>query len=301
MSRAEEHRRVAAMLAWHAAGTLDETSRRLVDEHVRACDECRGLLDIAARHADLASEAGSDDLLAHVDPLLLVEYADDPESLEPWTREFVEERLAACADCRDALARLRELPPIETPREQTAGARHRLRRALARFAGAALRPQLAAIYLAILVVALPAVLVLRGPDGARGRPAVTVPGSVLRLEPERIVREGASRQPEPVDLGNATSPVLAELLTDLRPEDRGGLDGVRVEVLCAGRTLLAESLALDALPVRDGRLAVPVLIDPSRLDEGTTCEIRARAVAPGRLVDGQVLARRSLVVARSAR
>ena len=298
MTPREEHRRVAGLLPWYATGTLDRDERRAVEAHLAECATCRELVDVARRHADLGSSHGMPaDLLEHVDPLLLVQYADDPESLEPWTREFVEERLAACEACRDALDRLRELPPLEEPvpgrAERPAG---RLRRAFEQFAGAVLRPQLAAVYLALLVVALPALFIVRGPGTAGGGAAVLAPGRILSLEPETVLRDQAAGREPPVPLTREGGPVLVELMTELRPDDRGGLEGVRVGVRCGDRELPAGRLSLESLPVRDGRLVVPLVIEPARLGPGDACEIGVRAVAPGRLVDGRVIARRRLVI-----
>lgn len=84
-----------------------EVSRRLQEEgrdhgpqwerHLVACASCREL------YAAVASGTRTDDLLVHPQATTLVLYDEDPDSLDPRSREWIENHLASCTGCSDAL------------------------------------------------------------------------------------------------------------------------------------------------------------------------------------------------------
>ncbi len=300
MSGTGEHRRVVAWLAWHAAGTLGDDERAEVERHVEECAECRELLEAARRNAGLAPLAPVDAMLEHVDPLLLVQYVEEPDSLEPWTIELIEERLAACEDCRDALARLRELAPDAARSRAAAGSgiTGLLQRGWRMLGSTLLRPEPALVYLVLLLVVLPGWLMVREPaPGERGG-AIFAPAAVVRLEGESVVRDTGAERGPPVELRSSADegPLLLELVTELRPEDRDTFDALRIELVRDGDVIWSAERPADALVEIDGRLAVPLLLGPDVLERNGVHELRVRSLAPGRLIDGVVLYRRRVVV-----
>ncbi|HKQ62065.1 MAG TPA: zf-HC2 domain-containing protein, partial [Candidatus Polarisedimenticolaceae bacterium] len=67
---------VAALIPWYAAGSLEPAEAAQVERHLTGCAHCRELLAAAREFAELAAEAPSAACLAHVEPRLLVRYAE---------------------------------------------------------------------------------------------------------------------------------------------------------------------------------------------------------------------------------
>jgi hypothetical protein len=96
---------LAHELVFLVTGRLEGPRRKAVEEHLRACADCRRRRETLA-----ALRAAVREALDHVDTTLLVRHAEGKHSrppLSPAERHAVEAHLTACAACREDLERVR--------------------------------------------------------------------------------------------------------------------------------------------------------------------------------------------------
>ncbi len=107
----ESHERTRELLPWLLNGSLEDSERKAVEEHLADCAECRDEL-IATRDA---FEVYS----AHLPPEVVMAYAEDPDAAaypvqgeageaRVLGRELVEGHLERCASCREDVETTRE-------------------------------------------------------------------------------------------------------------------------------------------------------------------------------------------------
>ncbi len=289
---------IAPLIPWYANGTLAADEREGVDRHLPQCASCRELLERARDRQALGASRGPAEMLEHVHPRLLVEYAERPGRQDAALRRWIESRLEACTTCRKAFERLRE---VET---QLAGASSA---AAARPAGGAianlwastrdlltstlLRPAPALAYLVALALLLPA-LWLAGRQ--QGEPAGAP--RLLVAHGEGAVR-GTPGDARPLVVPPSEDAVLLELRTELLADDIDDPDAsFELELRRGDRLLWSRPAARDEFVILDGRAALRLLVYPGRLDEGPLHEISLSVRKPGDPLDGQALFRRSFRV-----
>ena len=79
---------VALLIPWYATETLSPTERAEVEQHLPQCKSCRELLEHARGQTELTQSTQAE--RDHVDPALLTQYVEHPETLEPETVRWVE-------------------------------------------------------------------------------------------------------------------------------------------------------------------------------------------------------------------
>ena len=100
------HAEVVELLDGLERGTLDPESRAKVDDHLKACAECRDLAEIyASARVALEEEAAWE--RGHPPADLLVSLSLEPDELLPDERERAESHLNRCASCRGEMSRVR--------------------------------------------------------------------------------------------------------------------------------------------------------------------------------------------------
>jgi hypothetical protein len=183
MSDAAKRDPVARLIPWYAAGRLSGAESAEVETHLAGCDECRDLLALARGFRRLAPHVPQETLFDHVQAQRLVEFAENPATLEPETRRFVTTHIQSCAPCAEALEILEDMgrssmagdpktmaaEPGTMP-ESPSGPLDSIRKAMAdlwdRLSRTLLGPAPALAYLAALVVLLVAVAVRRPAPGS---------------------------------------------------------------------------------------------------------------------------------------
>lgn len=282
----------AATIPWYAAGTLPNEQRAAVASHLERCASCRALLDQARLQlaaADLPSL-----LAGPIDASLLVRYAEEPDSLDPHTRSWIETKLDSDELSRDALARLRELDasapaglvPLRVASQ--VGIWRRLSQTV-------LSPAPAFVYLAAAVVC--GVLLLNQERGLSPR----VSGGVWLVEPERTARGPNDRQSvAPLEIEAEPSShgvVVLQLVTDLSQAD------IAAEQARYRLSLSSQSQQLWSTERRGAEfvwspphavLGVAIVI--SEFERGVVYDLELGAIKPGDPLDGQVLFRRQLII-----
>ncbi len=96
-----------ALLPWYVEGNLDPESKREVESHLGQCAECRSEVEALASmrvslrvaHSGPGRPIPLEDLLA---------YENEGRPLTPTERQGLEKHLAACPECSEDLAALRE-------------------------------------------------------------------------------------------------------------------------------------------------------------------------------------------------
>ena len=291
-----EKHEIAQLIPWYANGSLEASERERVERHLAECDPCRDLLRQAKEHLSLAALDRPPESMEHVQPRLLTQYVEDPESLELETVRWIEQKLETCDTCREAAAVLREVGEglAETgPVQESPGLLDRAWQALA---STVLRPEPAIAYLAALLVLAPLVWMWRASgDGAAVDPFSTP--STIGVPGERATRDEPGALPPP-PLEIAVTPghaVLLELRTDLTSADLldPGL-AFDLELRRDGEVVWSEPREKDEFFIRNGRAVLTVLFDVGTADDSAVHEIVIRARKPGNPLDGQALFRRSL-------
>ncbi len=310
------HQRVSTLLAWYAAGTLDDGDRALVENHVEQCPECHDALALALQQAELARDGNLDEHLEHLHPLLLVQFADDPAALDDDTRRYVQSRLDTCDACRGAYERLREVDEAiarehvtgsasesvtesvkdaaRALRDHDAAAPGPLRRFFDLLGATVLRPAPALAYLVMLAVLLPALWLSRD---AADRP-VLMPAPVLSVIGDTAVRSdgsGGQVAPAPLAVDAAQHLVQLWLVTGFDAAVLEHVESFEVALARDGRVIWRSSRSKRELVAVGTDLVLPLVFDASQLAMGKTYELTITAVAPGSLLDGKAIWKRGIV------
>jgi hypothetical protein len=266
-----EHEVVEELVPWFDGGDLSPGERERVERHISTCADCRGLLEQARLQRDHLARHSMADTLAHVDPVLLTEFAEHPARLDAQTREWIEGKLEECAACQEAYASLLAVNAALDRRAAPAPAP--AARAWAWLAGSVLRPAPALAYLLLLAVVAPALILSDRRVGAPATlaPIVVVPDTIVMLLETRLV--------------------AADLTGKLR---------FTVGLTRSGEKIWERAVENREFELRDGRAVLPVVLRTGALQSGREHEISIRAVLPGDPLDGQPLFRRRLIVEESS-
>jgi hypothetical protein len=273
---------IPTALAWHAAGNSAPAERAEIEFHLERCRDCRDLLAQARLQAELA-DTGLDleTLLAEpVAPDLLIEYAEQPERLDPDVRREVESKLQRDLLSRSALEKLRKTEKPQPVVERAANV-----------APFWLRPAAAATYLAAAAV-LAGALLLRTPDGA----PIVLPGTLV-VASERVDRNLTGAPSEaaiPV-----SGPTWLELRTDLSQEDLADPDlTYRVSLERNGLAQWTETRRGADFRFQPPHAVLSLLVLTERLEREVEYQLVIRAIKPGDPLDRQALFVRRVVVRR---
>ena len=284
--------KAAAAIPWYAAGTLPDEQRAAVVSHLESCARCRALLaqaELQLTALDLGAL-----LDGPVDASLLVQYAEEPDSLDPHTRLWIESKLDSEEISRDALARLREVDAavpanvVQIRPARPIGLWERL-------SSTVLRPAPAFVYLAAAAVCGALLLNQQRDFSPQGS------GGVLLVEPERTARgpnDPPSAAPIEIEAGlSANAAVVLQLMTDLGQDDISANEARYRLSLRSKDTLLWSSERRGAEFLWSPPHAVlGVAIVPAELSRGVLYDLELSAMKPGDPLDGQVLFRRQLIV-----
>ena len=104
MSVSSNCEHVAQLLLWRVNGSLDAAEQRRVDEHMAQCAVCRQ--EFYETVAALAIYQ------QHLPVEALVDYVFE-RTAAPWTRDLIEQHVAACPSCAEQLACARESRQLE--------------------------------------------------------------------------------------------------------------------------------------------------------------------------------------------
>ncbi len=292
-----EHETLEALVPGFEDGTLAPADRARLERHLTDCRDCRELLELARMQREILGRRGADVLLAHVDPVLLTEYSERPESLEPETRRWIEEKLRECRACGEAYARLVE---VRSPREVEPAPVPTTSRILPwiweRLAATILRPAPALAYLALLALLGPFLLVRE-----RGDDAPIASGPVLVVPGETGTRDGGDgAEIPPLGVPATTDPGQAVVLlleTEIVETDlRDGRMGLALELRQGDRVVASRAVSIRDFEFRDGHGLLPLVVRAGALRPGDSYEVSVRAVRPGDPLDGEPLFRRRLRV-----
>lgn len=282
-------------VAWYALGLLEGEEKAEVEQLLERSSEARALLSMAREQAELLPETDLESALNEVHPRLLVEYAEDPDSLDFDTRRWVEQALASSTASREALAALGEVQKSLDAREAPAPIADSIwHRAWGALSDSLLAPLPALAYL-IVAGALVGWFVTRAPDGVGRAPLMVTQAQEVAGE-SGLRDDAAAPELAPLVL---RAPTLLRLKTGLRPGDLMD-EGLSFDLeLARGRTVIwSERRSIVDFDVEDGFLAIHVLLDPATLEAGVAHELRLVARSPGNVLDGAALFRRSLVAER---
>jgi len=297
---------IAPLIPWYATGTLAAEDSVRVEEHLPTCDACRGLLATARGFRRLAPGIPLETALGHVQAQLLVEYVDDPGSLEPDTRRFVATHLASCKDCAEALEILEDLGSTAAASADAApaqpvspGVLSMVRRGWRWLTRTLLRPLPALAYLAAAIVLLLFPPLREGEgEGARvPQPQLRPPVSVLpraTVLPEELLRRGPGEEPSaPIEilLRAGEEQLILELVTSIETEQLRDPDAAFHVEIAEGERLVFEALRHGPDFEPTGRLRL--LLDPEALAAGPVHTVRLTFVKPGDPLDGEEVFRRS--------
>jgi len=293
------------LIPWYATGRLGAEDGARVEEHLPTCEECRDMLATARRFRRLGPGIPLEAVLGHVQPQLLVEYVDDPGSLEPDARRFVATHLASCTICAEALEILHDLG--STPAASAAGVAPppaspdvpgMMRRGWRWLTRTLLQPLPALAYLAAIVVLLLVPVVREGVEGDRAPrpqfgPAVSVLPRVSVL-PEELVQRGPEDGPPPpieIPLPAGEEQVILELVTSIETEQLRDGEAAFHLGIAEGERLVFEALCRGSEFEPTGRLRVS--LDPGGFAAGHVHTVRLTLVKPGDPLDGEEVFRRS--------
>lgn len=295
-----EHEVVEQLLPWYGTGRVSAEERGRIEEHLASCAECREVLEQVREHASVLSRRSVRSLTRHVDPVLLTEFAERPETLDAETRRWIEAKLRECETCREANARLHEVERSLAPAKEAAVSR-RWNRFWAGLRASVLHPVPALAYL--LLLALVAPLALRRDAGGRvgdAAPMSTAPFVTVTGESAVREGEGSSDGAEPLVLrlpAERNHALVVVLATSLVESDlREGKLPLQVELRRGGAVLWSQRVGPDDLRFRDSRAELPLVLRGDALGAGTDYEVELRVVLPGDPLDGQALFRRRLVM-----
>lgn len=297
--------RIAPLIPWYVNGTLDDRERAEVSRHLLECADCRSLLEVATRQRETAPAGEHADHALHVHSRILVRYAEDPAAFDAQARVEIEDRLAACSTCRDALALLHgvERQIALEQAGQAAPAPSWNERAFRWLAGSLLRPAPALAYLILLACLVP--YALRRAPVADATPVFVAP-RFATLDSDRALRDAAAATPGPPAeihvAPKAGAPLLLGLRSDITRADLERFAAApdaaairfRVEFSRGDELLLADEYGLEDLARDTDPIVFPVLVSQDHLEAGTTYRLRVRVLRPGDPLDGQSLFTRQL-------
>lgn len=105
------------LLPWYAAGRLDAAEARMVEEHLKRCEECAAVAGPLASISRSLSAAAKE----HVEVEELANWEAGRMRGEPARSARIEAHLAGCAACGDDLAALRGTKKLASIRKLPAG------------------------------------------------------------------------------------------------------------------------------------------------------------------------------------
>lgn len=318
---------VAPLIAWYATGALDPQECARVESHLGGCDVCRDLLVTARGFRRLAPRTGQEALFDHIQSQRLVEFAEDPATLEPDARRFITSHVRACAPCAEALEILEDM--ARAPATDDGGSREtlgspllaRIRQAWSelwhRLGRTLLHPAPAFAYLAALIVLLvlapfrshdtgrapggspqPIVPAAGSPQGGSApRPPVSLVPPAIEL-PEEVVFRGGGEPPTPItiSLPAGADDLVLDLVTSIASDDLRDPDAEFQVVLLQGDRVLDESRRRGGDFDRRGRMRL--LVDANVVTPGVPCLVRIVLLNAGLQGDGEEVYRRSFVLVR---
>lgn len=274
---------LARLIPWYANGTLPPDESVELERHLKTCADCRALLEQARTNRELAAGADATRHLEHVDPRLLTQYAESPGSLDDETIAWIESRLRACADCREALARLEEVA-ASLSASRAADKPSLLRRLWDGLAGSVLQPVPALAYLLALFAVVSWYGWFRGPDGTLAPPIGDL--SAIAVDADRAWRSDEPVPPEEV-LELPAGTVVLEARTDLDAEDVVRAERFEAELLLDGEVVSRQRLDADGF-------LIPVVLHADALLAGRDYVLVIRFVGAGHPLDGQPFFRKTL-------
>jgi len=303
---------VASLIPWYASGTLVAEESARVEAHLAGCDACRDLLALARGFRRLAPHVSQELIFEHVQSQRLVEFAEDPSTLEIDARRFITNHIRTCAVCAEAVEILEDIGHAADNPETTSGPptpglpemARRLWNGVWRWLSRTLlQPAPALAYLVALVVML-VILPLRPPAPTVApvppvtapvrQPAIALLPPVVDLPGERHYR-GVSTPTPPI---NVTVAARADVVPLALVTSLEGVD------LADTQTRFRVALVQDDRPVfekecrgsdfdRLGRLML--FVDPDAFAAGIPCLASIVRVKPGDPADGEVVYRRSFL------
>jgi len=280
--------RIESLLPWYVAAGVDEEQRRQVESLLAEDGSARELEEVA-RVLYEATQQVSKDSPAPLHPQLLVEYAEDPNALDPDARRRIEAELRTDPLAEDLLDILRHLEPDDAEDaalpESGSGLATRVWSLLA---ASILRPVPALVYLLALLFVVPLLWLL---PPASESPSFVLPHPVT-LESDVLFRGTEPGAATPVEL-SGRSPLLLELTLDLSSAERTDPDLLlHVAVTRDAERLLERTRRVDDLI--DGRL--PVLLHLPGVPDvhgGATFAVRVTARRAGEPEPGVEIFRRT--------
>jgi hypothetical protein len=258
------------------------------------------MLEHVRAHASVLARRSVASLTRHVDPVLLTEFAERPETLDAQTRQWIERKLKECEICGEAYARLREVEQSLAPMSMPVVSQ-RWKRLREWLAATILHPVPALAYLLLLALLAPFVLMRNtGNGGAGAPPLATAPVVVVTGESTARGEQGGGAGAEPVVLRLPSDPsgaLVVLLSTSLVESDlRGGKLPLQVELRRAGTLVWSKRIGAEDLQYQEGRAELPLVLRGEALRAGNDYELDIRAVLPGDPLDGQALFRRRVVM-----
>ncbi len=287
-----EHEAIEQLIPWYETGSLLAEERARVERHLPSCAACRELLDHAHAQRSMLRRKGPA-FLAHVDPVLLTEFAERPGDLDLATRRWIERKLEECETCREAYALLGDVAASLAPARVPA----RRRSGLWEWLGATvLRPAPALAYLLLVGVLVPYVLLRESGGGA---PLSTAP--IFVVPAESTLRDEAGPQVTPplvvpMPEGPDDSVILMLRTSIVEADLRGGALPLRVQLRRGSETVWSKGIAPGELDFREGPGVLPLVLRAGTLHAGEDYEVSIRAVLAGDPLDGQALFRRRLAM-----
>ncbi len=88
-------REIGELIAWYPSGDLTDSERIRIDEHVERCSSCAEDLDFALQIKHSVSPATGE----HPDPETIVQFFEDPSTLNTIDRAAVADHVAECGLC----------------------------------------------------------------------------------------------------------------------------------------------------------------------------------------------------------
>src|SRR5262245_14314128 len=183
---------IAALIPWYVNGTLAPDERRRVEEHLAACAECRGLLEDLRELSPLV-RSGAGALEDHPHAQHLECYAADSAALERELAAWIRSHVGTCEACSEVLlilqqelersatgARVAALPANRGRPVSFEGLRAERSTVPAFLSRTLLRPEMAAVYL-LLLLAIPVFRALM--PGPAPSPGATLPTSPRPMSP----------------------------------------------------------------------------------------------------------------------
>jgi hypothetical protein len=207
---------VRELVPWYPTGTLSETERGRVEDHVSGCETCAALLDFSAEVKEMMVEVEA----LHPSPARLVDFVEDASVVNATERETIETHLVTCVSCREQVDALERVDLVDAPVGRPAQhARRAQPSPFSRFWDTLrhgfLGPVPAAMYLIFAIVAAGFLLRSTG-DGPIPDSVIAPAGGVVIVPDERDpVRQAIPEQDRGVAVDASISHLLLLELTVL--------------------------------------------------------------------------------------